>query len=125
MTYASVALFIRDGKKTFKSPRKEQFTQQAQARKAAARYWRGRTIDPDRLDSVFLVRVERTYVSVAQRSRTASIGRPWIEHALTFEQAASMPHIAACLAELGIKKTDDVGMPDVLEINGFTYRREA
>ncbi len=122
MTYASVALFTRDGKKTFRQPRREPFTQQAQARKAAARYWRGRITAPDRLDSVFLVKVDRSIVSVAQRSRTASIGRPWTECTMTFEQAASMPHIAACLAELGARKSD-VGMPDVLEINGVTYQR--
>jgi len=123
--YASVCLFRRNGQTTYRPPRKEPFEQQAQARKAAAKYWRGNIQEPDRLDRVVLVNVDRTTVHVAERPKSASIGRPWVEHSMQIAEALEQPHLAACLAELGIDaERAPVVMPEILEVNGIIYRRE-
>lgn len=125
MIYASVALFRRNGQTTYRAPRKEPFEQQAQARKAAAKYWRGNIQEPDRLERVVLVNVDRSMVHVAERARNASSGRPWTEHTMQIAQAFEHPHLAACLNEIGVDlESAPAVMPDVLEINGLIYRRE-
>jgi len=123
--YASVCLFRRNGQTTYRAPRKEPFEQQAQARKAAAKYWRGNIQEPDKLDRVVLVNVDRSTVHVAERGKSASSGRPWVEHTMQIIEAMQQPHLSACLDELGVD-TDNApnALPEILEINGIVYRRE-
>lgn len=125
--FVSVALFRRNGQPTFRPPRKEASDTSTHARKTAARFWGGAIQEPDKLTKVFVVRADSIRVTVAERSFTASSNRwnPWVEYALTPAEAADQPHIAACLAELGIDPTKaPPPLPDVIEINGAIYRRE-
>lgn len=123
--FASVALFRRNGQPTYRPPRKEPFSQETQARKAAAKYWRGNVQEPDRLLKICLVNVERSTVHVAERGTNASNGRPWVRYTMQIAEAMAQPHLAACLAEIGVDAdAAPAAMPDVLEINGVVYRRE-
>lgn len=125
MTYASAALFRRNGQATYRPPRKEPFKDQTQARKAAARYWRGNITAPDKLLKIVLVSVDRQTVHVHERAHNASAEHPWTETRMQLAQAFEQTHIAACLHELGVDpETAPPVMPDVLEINGVIYRRE-
>lgn len=124
--FASVALFRRDGKLTFRAPRKEAPDSETQARKASARYWNGATRSPDKLVKTVLVRVRpgAAIVDVAERSMHRP-REPWVTFALDTAEAVKQPHLAACLAELGV----DIGavpppLPDTLEINGAIYVRQ-
>lgn len=124
--FASVALFRRDGKLTFKSPRKEAPHTETQARKAASRFWNMAIRQPDKLTKTILVRVRpgSAIVDVTERDMIRP-RTPWVTFAIDTAEAMKQPHIAACLAELGV----DVGavplpLPDVLEINGAVYVRQ-
>lgn len=124
--FASVALFRRDGKMTFKAPRKEAPNTETQARKASARYWNGAIRSPDKLVKTILVRVRpgAAIVDIAERS-TARPREPWVVFAVDLSEAMKQPHLAACLAELGVDTSAaPAPMPDVLEVNGIIYRRE-
>lgn len=120
--FASVALFHRDNAVKFRPPRKEPCQDKTQARKSASRYWRGNIVEPDALTKIFLVQHDGGTVYVCER---ATSGQSWVEYRLDPDKAIKTPHIAACLAELGIDPADaPPPMPDVLEINGIIYRRD-
>ena len=125
--FVSVPLFRRNGQSTYRAPRKEASGSSTHARKTAARFWNAAVREPDKLLKVFVVSADGYRVSVSERSFTATGNRwnPWIEQIMTPVQAAAHPHLAACLAELGIDPSKaPPPMPDVLEINGVIYRRE-
>lgn len=119
--FASVALFRRNGSVVFKSPRKESSAEKTQARKSASRFWNGNIVEPDRLVKVVLVQSTGRGVTVSERQD----GRDWLEHTIAPADAAKQPHVAACLAELGVDAASvPAALPDVIEINGVIYRRE-
>lgn len=119
--FASVALIRRNGKTVFKPPRKERPADVTQARKAAVRYWRGAMSNGDVLAKVIVL---REFAGKLEISESATLGA-WTGHAAEIATAAREPHLAACLGELGILATDAAPpVPDVLVINGFTYRRD-
>ena len=123
--FASVALFRRDGSTVFKAPRKEPNADKTQARKSASRYWRGNIAEPDGLTRIILVQVTGQLIYVAERAAVGGLDRPWVEYHLDHAAAAKTPHIAACLAELGVDASAaPPPLPDTLEINGVIYRRE-
>lgn len=119
--YASAALFRRDGRMTFRSPRKEASAIVTQARKSASRFWRNSVRDPDKLAKVVVVSCQDNVAHVAEHTG----GRQWVEYAMTVSEAAQQPHLAACLVELGVDAAKaPPALPDTLEINGIVYRRE-
>lgn len=123
--FASVALFKRAGKMTFKPPRKERSDTATQARKSAIRFWRGNIGGDDVLSRVIVVREFGGMLEISERSGTIGAERPWTEYSLDLSAAAQAPHLAACMKEIGIDAIDiPPAVPDVLVINGFTYRRE-
>lgn len=125
--FVSVALFHRNGQPTFRRPRRELSDTSTHARKTAARFWAAAIKDPDKLTKVFVVCADSRRVTVAERSFTATGNRwnPWIVDHMTPREAAAAPHLAACLAELGIDPAKaPPPLPDVIEINGAIYRRE-
>lgn len=123
--FASVALFRRGDGIVFKAPRKEAGQDKTQARKSAARYWRGNIVEPDVLTKIILVHTIGPLTVIAERSVSAGRDNPWVEFQRYHADAAKQPHIAACLAELGIDPAAaPPPMPDTLEINGIIYRRE-
>lgn len=118
--FASVALFRRAGSVVFKPPRKEGPTDATQARKAAMRFWRGNLATDDKLIKVILLREVDGKLEVAE----AANGR-WVSFDRDIPGAMQEPHLAACLSELGIDaQAAPPVVPDVLIINGFTYRRD-
>ncbi len=119
--YASVALFRREGRMTFKAPRKEASGIVTQARKSASRFWNAAIQEPDKLMKTAVVHCTGNTAHIAENSGT----RRWVEYKLSLAEAATQPHLAACLVELGVDaKKAPPPMPDVLEINGVVYRRE-
>jgi hypothetical protein len=119
--FVSVALFSRNGQMTFKRPRKEVNQIVTQARKSASRFWNAAIIEPDRLLKVVVVCCHDGITHVSENTG----GRRWVEYVKPYAEAAEEPHLAACLAELGVDPTKSPpAVPDVLEINGFIYRRE-
>lgn len=119
--FASVALFRRDGRMTFKPPRKEASAIVTQARKSASRFWRASIQEPDKLNKVIVVTCAGSMATIAEHGGA----RAWVEYTLPVAEAAQQPHLAACLAELGIDASKaPPPMPDTLEINGVIYRRE-
>jgi hypothetical protein len=119
--FASVALFRRDGGTVFKAPRKEPCQDKTQARKAASRFWRGNITEPDVLAKIILVHAAGRMIHISERATAGG----WVNYSLDPTEAAKAPHLAACLAELGIDLASaPPPMPDVLEINGVIYRRE-
>ncbi|WP_421930070.1 hypothetical protein [Nitratireductor rhodophyticola] len=123
--YASVALIKRNGNVVFRRPRKETQTIPTQVRKAAMRYWRSAMAETDTLIRVALVREVGGRVEICERQDKQDRDRAWVRYEKTLHDAAKEAHIAACLAELGVKAEDaPPAVPDVLTINGFVYRRE-
>lgn len=123
--YASVALFRRDGKVTFKAPRKERPQDATQARKAAIRFWRGNLNEDDRLLKVIVLRESDGVLEISERGPGRQHDRAWVEYRSDIAAATREPHLAACIRELGISAEGaPPAMPDVLVINGVTYRRD-
>jgi len=123
--FASVALFNRDGAVRFRPPRKEPCQDKTQARKSASRFWRGNIIEPDVLTKIILVQQAGRLIQIAERPTVNGQDRPWVEYRIDHAEAIKAPHVAACLAELGIDPASaPPPMPDTLEINGVIYRRE-
>jgi hypothetical protein len=123
--FASVALFKRAGKLTFKPPRKERSDTATQARKSAIRFWRGNIGGDDVLTRVIVVREFGGMLEISERGGAVGAERPWTTHRIDLAIAAREPHLAACMREIAIDATDvQPPVPDVLVINGFTYRRE-
>ncbi|MGJ5032290.1 hypothetical protein ACQR1I_36010 [Bradyrhizobium sp. HKCCYLS2038] len=123
--FASVALFRRDGATVFKAPRKEPSGHKTQARKSASRFWRGNIGGADVLTKIVLVQQSGSAIQIAERATVNGQDRPWVEYRLDHAEALKAPHLAACLAELGVDPSAaPPAMPDVLEINGVIYRRE-
>jgi len=124
-SFASVAIFIRDGRLTFKPPRKEPHSNITQARKSAARYWNGNIAAPDRLHKIVLVQATTMAAVISERATNNGRDRPWVMTTKQVAEAFDEPHLAACLHELGVQQDSaPPPMPDVLEINGVIYRRE-
>ncbi|TIR70166.1 MAG: hypothetical protein E5X15_26510 [Mesorhizobium sp.] len=120
--FASVALFRRNNGVVFKPPRKERPEDTTQARKAAMRYWAGHITAPDVLVKVILVREFAGKLEISERGPNDT---NWIGYDREIKGAEGEPHIAACMAELGIDASMAMPpLPDVLNINGFVYRRE-
>lgn len=120
--FASVALFKRNGNVVFRPPRREHQDNITQARKAASRYWAGRAKDGEALHRVMLVREIGGKLDVSDR---LADGRDWRSYELEPSIASREPHLLAVMAELGINPGEAPPlMPDVLTINGYTYRRD-
>lgn len=123
--FASVALYRRDGKIVFKPPRKERPDNITQARKAAARHWRSLASNGDVLVKVIVLREFLGKLQISERGHNSGHDNPWVSYEAEPFAAAKEPHLAACMAELGIDATAaPPAVPDVLVINGFTYRRD-
>ncbi len=123
--FASIALIRRNGSVVFKPPRKERPDDLTQARKAAVRYWRGNMAESDTLVRVILVREYDGKLQVSERGHNNGHDNPWLFREREIAEASREAHIAACLKELGISANDaPAALPDVLTINGATYRRE-
>lgn len=123
--FASIALFKRNGAIVFKPPRKERPADVTQARKAAMRYWRGALASGDVLSKVIVLREAQGRLEISERASNGGVDKPWIGFNAEIATAAREPHLAACMAELGIAAGDmPPPLPDVLVINGFTYRRD-
>lgn len=122
--FASVALFQRGRAVVFKPPRKERPADLTQARKSAFRYWRNMQTTTDRLLKVIVLREIGGGVEISERCDSRSEDRPWIMHRQNVA-GVTEDHMLACLAELGVTAEPAAFVPpDVLTINGFTYRRE-
>jgi len=122
--FASVAIFKRGGKSAFKPPRKERSDTVTQARKSAIRYWRGNISGDDALTRVLVVREFAGKLEVSERGPVTS-DRPWTTYTVDLARAAKDGPLAACMREIGIGAEDaEAVLPDVLVINGATYRRE-
>ena len=120
--FASVALFRRNGEIVFKPPRKERPADLTQARKAAARYWTGNTASGDTLTKVILARESAGKLEISEREPRQ---RAWTSHVVEIAAAIREPHLAAAVDELGIDASAaPPPVPDVLVINGYTYRRD-
>ncbi|RJT41986.1 hypothetical protein D3227_04720 [Mesorhizobium waimense] len=118
--FASVALFRRNGGVVFRPPRKERPNDATQARKAAMRFWSG--IHGEALIKVFLVREFAGKLELSERGPADAL---WKGYDREIRGAEAEPHIAACLIELGVDpNVAPPPLPDVLNINGFVYRRE-
>lgn len=123
--FASVALFKRNSGIVFKAARKEPNPNKTQARKSAARYWTGNIVEPDVLTKIILVQCAGQLIHVAERATNNSRDQPWVEFRLQHAEALKLPHVAACLAELGVDPAAAMPpLPETLEINGVVYRRE-
>jgi hypothetical protein len=123
--YASVALFRRNGAVVFKPPRKERPDDTTQARKAAMRFWRGNLATGDALVKVIVLREFGGRLEISERASIAGKDKPWIDFDADITASLKEPHLAACIAELGIDPAKAAPeMPDTLEINGVIYRRE-
>ena len=122
--FVSVPLFVRDGRLTYSHPRKEASDTSTQAKKAAARFWRNAIQEPAWLSKVLVTSVQKGVLAVSERVFNPKGGH-WVGHAIPLAEAAQQPHLAACMAELGVDlEALPPRMPDVLEINGVIYRRE-
>jgi hypothetical protein len=123
--FASVALFRRKDAIVFKAPRKEPSAEKTQARKSAARFWKGNISEPDVLTKVFLIQATPAMIHVSERAGNTGRDKPWVEYALAPAVAMKSAHLAACLNELGFDlEAAPPPMPETLEINGVIYRRE-
>lgn len=123
--FVSVALIQRGGKIVFKPPRKERPTDLTQARKAAARFWAGKLADGDTLVKVIVLREYSGKLEISERGHNAGHDKPWVAFEMEIATAVKEPHLAAALGEIGVDPDDQTAtMPDVLVINGFTYRRD-
>lgn len=121
--YTSVALIRRDGQIVFKRPRKERPDEATQARKAAARYWRRTIATGDKLVKLIVLREFDGVIEIGERA-SADPG-PWTEYTSSATDCMREPHLAACLAEIGISaEFTPPPVPDVLVINGQVYRRD-
>jgi len=120
--FASVALIRREGQIVFRKPRKERPDVATQARKAAARFWGRTPASTDKLMKLIILREIDGKIEIAERPTGETV---WTEYTSTVQEAMREPHLAACLAELGIAA--DYGpppMPDTLIINGHIYRKD-
>ena len=123
--YASLALIRRNGAIVFRPPRKERPDDITQARKAAFRYWRSSLTGDDVLVKVIVMREFAGNLEISERGASDDIRSPWTQYETNPQAEAKEPHLAACMAELGIDPSaTPASVPDVLEINGFIYRRE-
>lgn len=123
--FASVGLYRRASAVVFKPPRKEHQNDISQARKAAIRHWRSAASDTDELLRVIVVREFGGRLEVSERTNSTGREQPWIEYRADLADAAREPHLAACMRELGIDPNAvPPPVPDVLIINGHTYRRD-
>ena len=120
--FASVALIRRDGEVVFRRPRKERPEIATQARKAAARFWNRMLKDGDALIKLVVLRERAGIIEIGERPTGE---RDWTEYTASPADAAREPHLLACLGEIGISADHaPPPVPDVLVINGATYRRE-
>lgn len=120
--FTSVALIRRDGETVFRRPRKERPDTATHARKAAARYWNRMLASDDRLIKVIVLRERGGLIEIAER---AAGEIAWNEFTSSVQEAMREPHLAACLAEIGIAADfAPPEVPDILVINGQTYRRD-
>lgn len=123
--FASVALFKRNNGVAFKSPRKETGETVTQARKTAARFWNGNITTPDVLTKIIVVHTIGPLTVISERPANGRRDQAWVEYRRYHRDAAKLPHVAACLAELGVDIDEEPpAMPETLEINGVIYRRE-
>lgn len=123
--FASVALFRRNGAIVFKPPRKERPDDTTQARKAAMRFWRTKASQHDILVKVIVLREIGGKLEISERGQNSGKDKPWVQFTKGTDAAMKEPYLAACLGELGIDPTSEPPrLPDVITINGITYRRE-
>lgn len=121
--YVSVALYRRADKIVFKPPRKERPDSLTQARKSATRHWSAAAGDADRLVKVIVMREFGGNLEISERA--AGNEKQWVEYQAGLQDAATEPHLAAALSELGLDPdAAPPPVPDILVINGFTYRRD-
>lgn len=123
--YVSLAVFKRGGQLTFRPPRKEAPDTLTQARKAAARFWAATIVDPDKIQRVYVLSVNRSLIEVSECKPSGGRSNLWINYAKQPGELAQEGHFAAALSELGIDiERAPAPLPDVLEVNGVVYRRE-
>lgn len=121
--FVSCALIRRDGEIVFRRPRKERPDTPTHARKAAARFWSRTLTEGDKLVKLIVLRERAGIIEIGERI-TAAPG-PWTEYTASVSEAFQSPHLAACLGEIGIDAAfAPPPVPDVLIVNGFTYRRD-
>jgi len=121
--FVSVALIRRGNSIIFRPPRKEQPADVSQARKAASRHWRSSVASDERLVKVLVLREVAGKLEIGERG---GVHASWTSFTIDPARAAGEPHLAACMAEIGVDPDDaPPAMPDVLVINGETYRRVA
>lgn len=120
--FVSLPIVRINGDTTFRRPRKERPDDATQARKAAARFWnRTHPVGYDLL-KVIVLRERGGIIEIAER-RTGEIA--WTEYTASVQEAVRQPELAAALAEIGIDaEFAPPEVPDVLVINGQTYRRD-
>ena len=120
-SFATVALFRRNGQMTFRPAVKQVQDNLTQARKSSARLWQGAIKAPDKLVRIIVVHGDAQRIGLSERTPA---GR-WVETFIPATVAAEQPHLLACLKELGIDPgTVPPPLPDVIEINGVIYRRD-
>lgn len=121
--FVSVAVIRREGEIVFRRPRKERPETATQARKAAARFWSRTLASDDRLIKLIVLRERAGIIEIGER--TSATPGPWTEYTASVQEAYREPHLAACLGEIGIDATfAPPEVPDILIINGHTYRRD-
>ena len=121
-SFVSVALCRRNGELGFRRPRREIGGDITQARKAASRYWRGHVTEGDKLLTIYVVEADRGVYAVSERAADAPA---WTRYSIQPAEVRSVPHIVACLRELGVNPDRaPPPPPEVLVINGWTYRRD-
>lgn len=123
--YVSLALFKRAGQLTFRPPRKEAPGSLTQARKAAARFWSAAIVDPDKIQRVYVLSVNRGLIEVSECKPRGGRSNFWVSYTKQPGELAAESHMAAALTELGVDvESAPLPLPDVLEVNGVLYRRE-
>lgn len=123
--FVSLALFKRAGQLTYRPPRIEASDSLTQARKAAARFWTANITDPDKIQRVYVLSVDRGLIQVSECKPRDGKANLWVNYMKQPGELAAEAHMAAGLSELGVDvESAPTPLPDVLEINGVVYRRE-
>jgi len=120
--FASVGIYANSSGTIYKGPRKERPLDLTQARKAAMRHWAKEERNNERLVRVVLAREINGMLEVSEKIPGE---RHWLHYDVVIQLIADDPRLMAILAELGIdQNAAPPPLPDVLVINGHTYRRD-
>lgn len=120
--FASVGIYANSNGTIYKGPRKERPLDLTQARKAAMRHWAKEERNNERLVRVVLAREINGTLEISEKTPGE---RHWLHYTSEIQSITGDPHLMAILAELGIdQNAAPPPLPDVLVINGHTYRRD-